>query len=85
MRQRVSELVLPDLGLGDVPIVASLWLVKRGARVRQGESVLEVLAGDVTVDLPAPVSGVLSRRLVAEDDALHTGQTLAIFLADEDS
>ncbi len=85
MRQRVRELVLPDLGLGDIPIVASLWLVKRGARVRQGESVLEVLAGDVTVDLPAPVSGVLSRRLVAEDDHLHPGQALAIFVADEET
>ncbi|MCL6504458.1 MAG: lipoyl domain-containing protein [Pirellulales bacterium] len=84
MPRQVRQLVLPELGLGNVPIIASQWLVRRGARVCQGESVLEVLAGDVTIDLPAPVSGVLSRRLVAAEAVLQAGQALALFLADEE-
>jgi len=72
------ELVLPSLDLGNVPVAASVWHVPVGKEVLRGESVLEVLAGDVTVDLPAPVSGVLIRKLVAEDEPLQAGQRLAI-------
>jgi pyruvate/2-oxoglutarate dehydrogenase complex dihydrolipoamide acyltransferase (E2) component len=76
------ELILPDLDMPDVPVIASVWHVPVGRDVAQGESVLEVLAGDVTVDLPAPVGGTLIRRLVAEDEPLHVGQALAIIRRD---
>jgi pyruvate dehydrogenase E2 component (dihydrolipoamide acetyltransferase) len=71
-------LVLPELGIDDQPITASLWLVKRGSRVVQGEPLLEVLAGPVTVDLPAPADGILIETLVEEDDQLIVGQRLAV-------
>jgi pyruvate/2-oxoglutarate dehydrogenase complex dihydrolipoamide acyltransferase (E2) component len=71
------ELILPDLGLDDQPIALSLWLVKEGARVAEGEPVVEVMAGPVTVDLPAPADGVLTRKLVAEGEPLAVGQRLA--------
>jgi pyruvate/2-oxoglutarate dehydrogenase complex dihydrolipoamide acyltransferase (E2) component len=70
-------LTLPDLGLDDQPITVSLWLVKEGRRVREGEPVVEVLCGGVTVDLPAPDDGVLVKKLVAEGDTLTAGQVLA--------
>ena len=44
----------------------------------EGDRLLEVLAGSVTVDLPAPASGILSELLVSEEDELHVGQILAI-------
>ena len=69
-------LTLPDLGLNGVTV--SLWLVRRGARVARGDALLEVLAGEATVDLPAPASGVLVRKLVAENEPLEVGQRLAI-------
>ena len=69
---------LPDLGLGQTPIVASLWLVRRGSEVTEGDRVLEVLAGEVTVDLSAPASGILSELLVDDDDPLTIDQPLAI-------
>jgi pyruvate/2-oxoglutarate dehydrogenase complex dihydrolipoamide acyltransferase (E2) component len=75
------ELILPDLDLPDVPVVASIWHIPLGGEVMQGESVLEILAGDVTVDLPAPADGVLIQRLVAEDEPLQTGQVLAVILS----
>jgi pyruvate/2-oxoglutarate dehydrogenase complex dihydrolipoamide acyltransferase (E2) component len=71
-------LILPDLDLPGVPVVASAWHVPIGREVSRGESVLEVLAGNTTVDLPAPVDGILIRRLVAEDELLHCGQPLAV-------
>lgn len=69
---------LPDLGLGDIPIVASLWLVRCGSEVSEGDRVLEVLAGDVTVDLAAPANGRLTEKLVDDDEPIVVGQPLAI-------
>jgi pyruvate/2-oxoglutarate dehydrogenase complex dihydrolipoamide acyltransferase (E2) component len=71
-------LVLPELGIDGGPIVVSLWLVERGGRVGAGEPVLEVLAGAVTVDLPAPADGLLVETLVGEDEPLSVGQRLAV-------
>ena len=76
------ELILPELGLGRQPIVVSLWLVERGSRVVEGEQLLEVLAGPVTVDLPAVADGVLAETLVEEDDVLTVGQRLAVIESD---
>ena len=74
------EMVMPDLELGDVPLVASVWHVGIGRRVTRGERVMEVLAGEVVVDLPAPVSGYLSQKLVTEDEPLRIGQRLAVLI-----
>ena len=71
-------LTLPDLDLGSVPIRVSLWLVEAGSEVSEGDRLLEILAGEVSVDLPSPASGVLVETLVSEDDELHAGQKLAV-------
>jgi 2-oxoglutarate dehydrogenase E2 component (dihydrolipoamide succinyltransferase) len=68
---------LPDLGIDDQPITVSMWLVKEGRHVRDGEPVLELLCGGITVDLPAPEDGVLAKKLVVEGDELTAGQQLA--------
>ena len=72
------DFTLPELGIDDQPIVASLWHVRRGSRVVEGDSLLEVRCGGVTVDLPAPVSGTLLCRLVREEDRVAAGQPLAV-------
>lgn len=41
-----------------------------------GEPVLELLCGCVTVDLPSPAAGVLAQKAVAEGDSLTVGQRL---------
>lgn len=80
MSGRRYELVLPNLGLADCVITASLWLVEAGSQVTAGDRLLEVLAGSVTVDLPAPASGILAETLVAEDEVLVVGQTLGVIV-----
>lgn len=81
---RRHDLLLPDLGLGDQPIVAGLWLVAEGRRVVAGEPLLEIVAGSVVVDLPAPVDGVLVEALVEEDVPLQPGERLAVIESDAD-
>ena len=46
--------------------------------MRQGDAVLEVVAGSATVDLPAPASGVLVAKLVLDDEPLKIGQRLGV-------
>lgn len=79
-----GEFVLLDLDLGDVPIVAGVWLKSKGQEIVEGERLLEVVAGDVVVDLPAPVSGELAEQLVEETDILQVGQVLGLVSVDCD-
>ena len=44
----------------------------------EGERLLEIVAGDATVDLPAPASGVLVEQRVGEDDQLTDGQVAGV-------
>jgi pyruvate/2-oxoglutarate dehydrogenase complex dihydrolipoamide acyltransferase (E2) component len=69
-------ITVPELGLGPCPITVSLWLVPHGARVRRGDRVVELMAGDATVDLSAPVTGVLIRRDAREDDQVAPRQVI---------
>jgi pyruvate/2-oxoglutarate dehydrogenase complex dihydrolipoamide acyltransferase (E2) component len=72
-----AELRLPDLDLPGVAVLASAWHANAGQHIVEGDRLIEVVAGDVTVDLSAPASGVLVERCVKIDDPLQTGQVLA--------
>lgn len=76
------ELTLPDFDLPGATVTATAWLVPLGARVVEGDRLLEVLAGEATVDLPSPASGILTARFVDIDDTLEIGQLLAVVESD---
>lgn len=80
---RRVPLVVPECGLGDVPLAVSLWLVPAGAAVLAGDRVVELVAGGVTIDLEAPVSGRLVSQLVEEDEPVTAGMVAAEFEAAE--
>ena len=72
-------LVVPDVGIVGVALVLSLWLVPEGTDVLEGDRVVELLGGGVTIDLEAPVTGRILRCLVDEDAPVAPGTVLAIF------
>ncbi len=37
---------------------------------------MEVLAGDVTIDLSAPITGIFVEKCVAEDEPVEAGRVL---------
>ena len=76
------EVRLPDLGLGAEPARLTVWLASRGGFVERGEPILEVTSGAVTIDLPAPASGLLAEKLAGEDDLLKPGSPVAIIETD---
>ena len=71
------ELTLPDLDLPGVPIIVSAWHAKAGQRVIEGERLIEIVAGDVVIDLSAPATGMLVEQCVKIDDQPALGQLLA--------
>jgi len=78
MSQQHIELRMPNLDLGTTIVTACSWHVAVGARVVEGDRLLEVLAGEITVDLAAPASGRLTERCVEVDQQLTLGQRLAV-------
>jgi 2-oxoglutarate dehydrogenase E2 component (dihydrolipoamide succinyltransferase) len=58
------------------------WLKAAGDRVSPDEPVVEIEADKVTVEVEAPVAGVLARIVAIEGDELKVGSTLAIIDGD---
>jgi 2-oxoglutarate dehydrogenase E2 component (dihydrolipoamide succinyltransferase) len=73
----VIDFRLTDLDLPGPTVTVSAWHAYAGQRVVEGDRLIEVTAGDVTVDLAAPVSGTLIERCVKIDEPLIVGQLLA--------
>ena len=69
-------ITLPDLGPGRATL--SLWYVRPGDRVFEGDRVAEVLIPGATFDVPAPATGVLRDRLALPPDPLTPGQVLGM-------
>ena len=77
-------LVVPDVNIVGVPLSLSLWLVPEGSEVIEGDRVVELLGGGVTIDLEAPVTGRRMRILIDGDDRVAPGTVIAEFLASVD-
>ena len=76
--------MVPEFGL-DVPLAVALWLVPQGAEVIEGDRVVQLVAGGVTIDLEAPLTGRLVACLAEEDEAVVTGTVLAEFAPEPDA
>ncbi|SEP05116.1 Biotin-requiring enzyme [Halogranum amylolyticum] len=59
------------------------WFVRPGATVEAGETLCEVQVEKVSVDVPAPVDGTLTERLVEEGDEFTREDPLARIDSDD--
>ncbi len=74
---RLEAVILPELGTGpDMPIVVSHWYAGRGEFVWEGDRLVEILAGPLTFDVPAPATGRLVEIRGREDDLVEPGSVL---------
>ena len=67
-------ITVPDLG--SPRAVLSLWYVRPGDRVYEGDRVAEVLIPGATFDVPAPATGVMGERAALPNDPVTIGQVL---------
>ena len=72
---RTVPVLLPELGAA---AVFSLWYVRPGDCIFEGDRLAEVLIPGATFDVHAPVSGTLVELLALPPDPLTTGQVLGL-------
>lgn len=74
----MTEVLFPSLSK-DRPTaegVVSTWFVTEGQNVSEGQLLAEVQVDKVSVEVPAPVGGVV-HLVVAEDEAVNQGSAIA--------
>ena len=69
---------MPALGESVTEGTVTRWLKAEGDTVEVDEPLLEVSTDKVDTEIPSPISGVLEKILVAEDDTVAVGADLAI-------
>lgn len=73
-QSRRTPIALPELGTPRITF--SLWYVRPGDRVVEGDRVAEVLIPGATFDVAAPATGQLTERIALSSDPLIPGQVL---------
>ena len=69
---------MPALGESVTEGTVTRWLKQEGDTVEVDEPLLEVSTDKVDTEIPAPVSGVLTKIIAAEDDVVEVGGDLAL-------
>lgn len=83
MSERIVEINLPKLGESIVSATVVQWLKEEGDIVMQDEPILEVSTDKVNSEIPAPYSGVLTEKLVNENQEIDVGAPLAKLLLEK--
>ena len=73
------EVTLPSLGEeAEGTATVSFWLVSEGERVKKGDDLLELTTDKAAFTVPSPRTGILSERLVEEDEDVDVGDPLCV-------
>jgi pyruvate dehydrogenase E2 component (dihydrolipoamide acetyltransferase) len=81
----VTKVVMPRLSLTMKEGTVGTWYKKEGENVEKGEPLVEVFSEKATYDLEAPVSGILRKILVQENDEASVDAVLAVITAPDES
>ena len=73
----MTAIKVQPLGESIVEATVSRWLKTEGETVAAGDTLVELETDKITVEVPAPSGGVLTKRLVAEGDVVRVDQPLA--------
>ena len=71
-----QEIRVPTLGESVTEATVGQWFKKSGEHVNEDEPVVELETDKVTVEVPAPVSGVISSISVQEGETVEVGALL---------
>ena len=78
-----EEIVVPVLGESITEATVSKWLKKSGENVKADEPIVELETDKVNLEVPSPVSGVLSNIKTKEGETVKVGALLGIVLVIE--
>ncbi len=75
---------LPQVGESVVEGIIGQWLKSPGDRVEKYDPLVEVVTDKVTMEVPSPVNGVLTRIIAAEGETVPMGAPIAEMETDEE-
>ena len=70
------DITVPTLGESIVEATVSKWLKNEGEYVEVDEPVVELETDKVTLEVPAPISGVIGSIIAAEGETVEVGQNI---------
>src|SRR6187399_2143199 len=70
------ELKVPEVGESVREVQIGRWLKREGEAVAQDENVVELETDKASMELPAPVAGVLGQILKKEGDMVSVGDII---------
>jgi 2-oxoglutarate dehydrogenase E2 component (dihydrolipoamide succinyltransferase) len=70
------DLVVPFCGESITEVQLGPWLIKEGQSVERDKTILEIETDKATVEMPAPVSGVITKVLKKEGDKAAVGEVI---------
>src|SRR5699024_4857359 len=72
------EVKLPKLGESISQATILTWMVKEGDYIKEGEVLLEVATDKVDSEIPSPVSGVVEKIIIPEDEVARNDEIIAL-------
>lgn len=72
------NVIMPQLGETVEAGTVSVWHKKVGDQVKAGDDLLDISTDKVEMEIPVPVTGVITQILVGEGETVAVGVTLAI-------
>lgn len=76
-----KKVLVPKTGMGITEGTVAKWLKSEGDTVTEGEVIVEIESAKATEDVPAPMTGVLSKILVAEGQTVEVYTEIAVIEA----
>jgi len=80
----MTEIRVPTLGESVTEATIATWFKKPGETVSTDEMICELETDKVTVEVPAPISGVLSEIIANEGETVAVNALLAVLTANDD-
>ena len=81
----MTEIRVPTLGESVTEATIATWFKKPGETVSTDEMICELETDKVTVEVPAPISGVLSEIIANEGETVAVNALLAVLTAKSDN
>ena len=82
-KDKKMDVLVPILGESVVEATVSKWIKKQGEFVEVDEPIVELETDKVTLEVPAPISGILDNLAVSEGDTVEVEALLAMIVAGE--